>query len=211
MRAAASSRQPRPASRPLPLPRAARRRRGVLEAGAWGAGGAPKPERTDRRARGRARGGGDGRAALRSAGRAGRVCTSRRGLGGREVGFVRVAGGEFSGGAPENLPAGLFLKNWPVGDKGWASRPASMKGAMKHGPCSWPRELHCVAAVSPPIKFTSWTLPKVHPVEVPPNLLPIYKPHWPQCQLKMYHRQGQNPRLRLYLKREHQGHLQLAV
>lgn len=142
-------RRVRPAARaclpaPSPPPRRSQPPRCAEGEGARGARGAPRPEQANWRARGRARGGGDVAAVFCSAGRAGCVCTSRRGLGGREGGkggfrglaertsFVWVAGGD-SQRASENLPAGLFLNNWPVGNKGWASRPTSMKGAMKHG------------------------------------------------------------------------------
>lgn len=79
-----------------------------------------------------------------SAGRAGCVCTSRRGLFGREgkkgrcretrgrAGFVRVAGRD-SLEASEDQHTSLCLRNWPEGNKGWASQSPFQKGAVKHG------------------------------------------------------------------------------
>lgn len=50
--------------------------------------------------------------------------------------FLRIARGHSPGASspcPGNLPAGLFLQDWPVGNEGGASVPAPMKGVMKHG------------------------------------------------------------------------------
>lgn len=55
--------------------------------------------------------------------------------------------------------------------------------------CSGPRELHHSAAAAPLIKFTTWTRPKVHPVEELSNLPCLNAPRWPQSQTKARHRQ----------------------
>lgn len=152
MRAAASDRQPRPASRPFPSP--APLASAEVCGGGAGSSGAERSraEPAARRGRNKPTGGRGGAhagagtlgAAFCSAGRAGCVCTSRRGLFGREgkkgrcretrgrAGFVRVAGRD-SPEASEDQPASLCLKNWPEGNKGWASRSPFQKGAVKHG------------------------------------------------------------------------------
>ena len=71
---------------------------------------------------------------------------------------------------PERLPAlGTYLRAlpWPVGSRGRASMPASKKGAVKHGFLQLAAlAAQCCRSFSTHYVHISWTLPKVHAVEV---------------------------------------------